>query len=174
MTDQAKRLLEGGQTQRLHTVPHVRHYDVAQHSWGMAALLHALHPDPRKELFLAILFHDIAERWTGDMPAPAKWHNGLGGVLREMEREIDEALGVRFDLTEEEKVWLKALDFLELYLFVDGEYNMGNKHITRCRKVCKEILAGKDIPDEVVGFMEMYTWGRTSDHPESVTNEDVS
>ena len=163
--DKANALLEGGQTLRLHTLPHLQHYDVAQHSWNMAALLHVLWPDCRKELLLAILFHDCAERWVGDTPAPAKWWIAptLGTILAQAEARILTTLGAAFPLNEYETAWLKALDVAELYLFCCSEVAMGNTLVMDCRAVCHNILTEDWVPTPVRGWIEKRPLIRTTD-----------
>jgi len=172
MTDQAKCLWEGGLTRRLHTVLHLQHYDVAQHSWRMAALLFALHPNPSQKLLWAVLFHDVPERWVGDMPAPAKW-NGLGDALEKAEHKIAKKLDIDFDLEWEEVLWLKGLDILELFLFCEDEVRLGNLHLVEVRRRCMEFLGNNSIPDEILGFMETYDWNESTTEG-MLNDEDVS
>ena len=114
--DRAKALMEGGQVERFHCFPHHRPYSVAAHSWNMAALLSALYPGASKRLLQAVLFHDVAERWTGDSPYPLKHHlcPPAGKLLEKIEHRIlEEGLGIQMDLSPNERDWLKALDMLE-------------------------------------------------------------
>ena len=69
---QVRAARESVAVRRAHIMYTARHYDIAQHCYNMAAMLMLLHPNPSAELIKAVLFHDVAERWTGDMPATAK------------------------------------------------------------------------------------------------------
>ena len=165
MKDVARALREGGMTQRLHTIPTHRHYDVAQHSWTMAALLFALHPDPSRELIYSCLFHDVAERWVGDTPAPAKWWIApdLGTALKKAEEKIGDILGINFALDDRDRAWLRGLDILELYLYCMDEVALGNRHIEECMVVCAKLLHEDRVPAEIKGWLKGKTWGRTTD-----------
>jgi 5'-deoxynucleotidase YfbR-like HD superfamily hydrolase len=158
-----KALRESGMTERLHVIPHHRHYDVAQHSWTMAALLFALHPSPSQNLLWAVLFHDVPERWTGDIPWPAK-QGELGDAIEELEHKISKQLGLRFDLTREDVQWLEALDCLELLLYCEDEMDMGNRMVARCWETCAHLLEDRNTPDEIIGFIDGHRPGRSADN----------
>jgi len=147
---------EGGAVQRFHASPHLCHYDVAQHSWGMAAMLFVLNPDASRELIYACLFHDVAERWVGDMPAPMKWSNKI--VQEEMHRteeRIERQLGINIQLTEIEQKWLKALDLLDLYIFCMHERAMGNTLLNKTEELCLKMLTEEPwIPSAVTEWVQ--------------------
>jgi len=161
----AQALREGGHTERLHTVPHHQEASVAKHSWNMATLLLVLHPRHSHQLLLAVLLHDVAERWIGDTPAPAKYsiHPALAPVLHEAESRVEGVLGITPDLMPEEKLWLKALDMLELVLFAEDELALGNRHMEQTLKNARSVLNGDWVPALVREFARLYTWSRTND-----------
>ena len=163
--DRVRALWEGGDVERLHIVPHLRPYTVAQHCWRMGALLYALHPAPSRELMLAVQFHDSAERWCGDLPATVKWWIApeAGRAVGIAEEVIKQKLGVHFTLTKDEQRWLKALDILELYLFCRDELDIGNSNVRQVAKRCGEVLRADWIPQEVFNWMETMDWERTDD-----------
>ena len=76
---------EGGNVLRCHTVPHHGQYSVGKHSYDALSLLLLLHPNPSMNLVKATLWHDCAERFVGDMPAPAKWLLVLSMLLGRLE-----------------------------------------------------------------------------------------
>jgi 5'-deoxynucleotidase YfbR-like HD superfamily hydrolase len=163
--DRVKALWESGAVRRFHATPILQHYDIAQHCWRMGMLLDVLHPGPSQRLRRAVMFHDSAERWTGDVPATAKWWvvPGIDSWLRQAELRILTTLGVHVDLTNEEHAWLKALDLLELYLFCLDEINLGNTNVTPVATVCRETLRKDWVPQEVHNWMETAVWTRTDD-----------
>jgi hypothetical protein len=109
---------EGGRVQRCHVVDHKGLYDVAQHTYGALNLLLLLHPEPSLQLIKAVQWHDVAERWTGDVPATAKWMNPrLREALKLLEEPLMKRFGLHQDLTLQEKEWLAAVDILELWLW---------------------------------------------------------
>ena len=159
--DRAQALLEGGLTQRLHATPHLQPYTVAEHSWGMAMLLLALHPGPRTQLLWACLTHDVAERWTGDVPATAKWHMpGIGEALDKAERHINEHLQFEHaqQLPAEDHAWLKALDLAELWVYCRRETAMGNRLVEPISAKCYAILGEGWVPAPVARWVaQRYT-----------------
>jgi hypothetical protein len=116
--DQIEATREGGAVERCHVVRHSALYDNAQHTYGALNLLLLLHPEPSLRLIKAVQWHDVPERWTGDVPATAKW---MCPVLREALALIEEPIMRRFglhqELTEEDKAWLLGVDVLELWLW---------------------------------------------------------
>lgn len=128
-------------------------------------LAHKLHPAPSADLLKAITFHDSAERWVGDVPAPSKWW-----IVPEMRMTLDTAeerilrgLEVLVQLSREDQGWLKALDLLELYLFCLSEQQLGNRNVDSVATVCRQILREGWIPQEVHNWMEIMAWERTED-----------
>ena len=167
MEDTIKALLEAGQVERLHTTPHHMCYNIATHSWGMAALLFKLYPTPpSNQLIKAVLFHDVAERYVGDMPGPAKWWTvpDCGEILQEAEQVICILLGVNTSLAEIEKDWLKALDLLELQQYCWAEEQMGNHTVESIQETCEHLLHGDWVPPEIISWLDGGTWAeRTRD-----------
>lgn len=163
--DRVKALWESGGVRRFHATPILQHYDIAQHCWRMGVLLDVLHPGPSQELRRAVMFHDSAERWTGDVPATAKWWvvPGISSWFAQAERRILTELGVNVDLTNEEYAWLKALDLLELYLFCLDEQDLGNTNVENVERVCYRELGNEWVPLEVRTWMKTMVWERTDD-----------
>jgi 5'-deoxynucleotidase YfbR-like HD superfamily hydrolase len=156
---------EAGRLRRLHQMTCHEPYDIAQHSWRMAAYLFLLNtdPGPSKRLIWAVLFHDVPERWLGDMPAPTKWScPDVSRALDATEVEIEGFLGLAgFHLTNEEAAWLKALDMLELYIYCLDEYMLGNRHLDQVRTVAYNILTTKaEVPRPVADWVREYKWKR--------------
>ena len=125
-------LREAGSVERCHTIQHHGSYSVGRHSWDAAALLLVLHPSPSVALVRAVLWHDVAERWTGDVPAIAKWDEPkLVQLLVQLEERVFDRLGLAgllSSLSEEDAVWLDAVDKLELWLWANEQLRMGNRN----------------------------------------------
>ncbi len=174
--NQIKALLEAGQVERLHATPHHRPYNVATHSWNMAAMLCQLHPNPSSHLIKAVLFHDVAERYVGDMPSPGKWwiSPAIGQILQKVEEEIQHLLGVSFELTERDRDWLKALDLVELFYFCCEEMAMGNSHVKSIIETCWELLNEDWVPSAVHDWIDEGWEGRTDDAFGQYGSHDVS
>lgn len=111
-----------GRTLRYHANPTVSGYaqTVADHTWGVLAILYRFHPAPSRALLGATMFHDSAELWAGDLPGPFKREHGLAARAHEKaEQQIALEKGIpQFSLTAEETRWLKFADRLECYLYV--------------------------------------------------------
>ena len=120
-----------GMVRRWHTRQYVNGgQDIAQHTWHAVVLLLALYPLASRDLILALLYHDVAERVLGDIPAPAKWNNPV--LAREFERVEDETLlllgvGYTKKLTPAERAWLAWIDRLEYMYFALDQVRMGNR-----------------------------------------------
>lgn len=125
---------EAGAVRRCHTQMIVGSYDVAQHVFGMISLLRVLHPEPSVQLIWACHSHDVPERWTGDIPRPAKWAGVVDrDKLAEVELGILRDTGFEYNLTQDEESWLLGLDILELYLWTLDQLSLGNRNAQKMR-----------------------------------------
>lgn len=114
-----RELLRAGDVSRYHTIG-VNMQTVGHHSWGVAMLISKLHPNPSVNLLKAALWHDMAERVTGDLPAPVKWNNPqIAKALEELEAQYMVQNGLTCPLTLEEVQWLKFCDMLECYFYAE-------------------------------------------------------
>lgn len=159
--DQFLLLREAGQVRRMHTIPHLGYYDVAQHCYGMVALLMTLHPSPTIALVIEIMTHDLAERFLGDTPAPAKWHcKELATEIAMEEDSIIKNLGYNNAelLSDEDRSWLRALDRLELRIQCEHELHLGNRYAESILQKLSEWFDKnrEEIPERVVAFWSEY------------------
>lgn len=123
---------DGGGVKRCHTFPIIGEQTVAAHSWGVAQIIRRLWPECSKTLLLAALDHDVAERWTGDVPADAKWRNpNLRAELAKVETQVEHELGLNqgWLLSETEQHMLKWADRLELLQFCVDQRRLGNRNV---------------------------------------------
>ncbi len=132
----------------------------------MTVLCLQLNPDPSVELLRAINYHDVPERTTGDLPAPAKWSWPLMTAEYEVaDRAVHSFLGTRVELTESDNKWLKGLDAFEFYLWCLDETAMGNRNAENCLEQITEYLDAKvDLPKEIKEIYDEYRatgWKRT-------------
>lgn len=155
---------EASQVERAHTIRHVGSYTNGQHSFDMMTLAWALMPTVTKNLMLAIMFHDFPERWTGDMPAVAKSEDGeFGKRMAIIEARISKKLGWEVELTEGERVWLKALDKLEMLLWCQDQMALGNSNVITIVAILRRWFATTKVPQPIVDFINGYEWQRTPD-----------
>ncbi len=161
---------ESGNVERCHTTPHHGSYSVAEHSWGVATLLGILHPRPSRQLLLAGLWHDVPERWTGDIPAPMKWL--AGDVFKEeLTRitntiELDLGIDQAHHLSAEDYKWLKACDMLDYLLWSIDQIALGNQNANEGRLNAEYWFDNykEEVPDIILEFVNYYRWCRTSDN----------
>ena len=122
-------IYRAGDVKRYHTVARLKEQTIAEHSWGVAAIIMYLEPNPSKALLAAALFHDVAESKTGDVPATFKWENrNFADSLEAHETNINREMGINYELTERELAILKVADLSELVLHNVRELMMGNRY----------------------------------------------
>lgn len=169
--DQQERLRaqrEGGYVRRCHNTPIIGDYTVGHHSFNMLILAYELCGNPSPQLIKAITYHDLAERWTGDIPAPALLENPeIRDALKGVEAHCRVAMGCSVQLTEREQHWLKCLDKLEHWLFCHDQVAMGNRHVMAHKLKLDEIfeqmrLAG-EMPQPINDFIREFEWKRGTD-----------
>jgi len=141
-------------------------YNNAEHQWQCLALLYKLHPDPSRNLIWALTFHDVAERYFGDMPASVNWlRPELKKAQTQAERTANEALEVTFETSTIEEQWVHAIDRLELLLWVEDQLAFGNQHIANLATTVRQWFRDSwdQIPKPVQDFFSTYEWQRTSE-----------
>lgn len=164
-------LREGGQTQRCHTMQYIGPYNVAIHSYNALSLLLLLYPTkpPSVNLIKAVLWHDVPERWTGDVPSPAKIASiTLKEALKRIEYRILYKLGMAeifHNLTLEEEQWLNGVDLLELFMWTQEQVAMGNGSVNGMNDQIEKIFNARwdTIPTEVRNFYQEFEWSRTDE-----------
>lgn len=144
---------EGGAVERCHATPHIGTYTNAQHCYGAVSLLLILHPNPSVDLIRAVQFHDVAERWLGDVPATGK------GAFRNEYEEAEARLQMDLDLMpllgEEDHNWLRAVDILDLWLWAREQLYLGNRAAGEIQIRCAQALEGLWVPLEV---HSLFSW----------------
>lgn len=115
-------------TRRCHTQMVLHHQSVGEHTFGALAILDYIAPDCRKEVVMALLYHDAPEAITGDVPAPAKWNSPmLEHALRAVENIIKLEHDIKDNITPEEHQLVKFADIMELVWYGIEELRMGNR-----------------------------------------------
>lgn len=132
MNENLHALLDGGFIERYHTKGQrmLTRQSVSDHSWRMAAIVRHVWPDCRVELVWAVLFHDVSERVTGDMPSPIKTANpAVQAALNKLSTDEEVRLGIRFTLDDEERRMLAWVDRFEGAVHCADELEMGNRKV---------------------------------------------
>lgn len=159
-------LREAGAVKRCHTVPIIGSYDIAQHSFGAVNLLLVLRPRSRLELVKVLLWHDCAERWVGDIPAPAKWIvPELGKLYELLERRVLAAIGCSAEqLTADEARWVDWIDKLELWLWTYDQVALGNRNALSIRRNLRRYFRRqRRLPRAIQSIIDNYKWRREND-----------
>ena len=154
---------EGGMVQRFHPIPHHGSYSVAEHTYGVLQLILIFHPNPTLNLVRAVQNHDVAERWIGDVPTPAKWLSpALRFALKDAEDLVETAYDLKVALSDHEHRWLKAADLLELWLWGQEQVEMGNRRAIRLvSNIAEALLNGRDeelLPPPLLRLYREYDW----------------
>jgi 5'-deoxynucleotidase YfbR-like HD superfamily hydrolase len=175
--EQALALREGGQTQRCHTMQFIGQYNIAIHSYNALSLLLLLHEEPSINLIKAVLWHDAPERWTGDVPTPAKLASPmLWNVLASLEERILSNLGIGAlfkDLAAGEKEWLDAVDLLELFIWGKEQVEFGNRTVRPMNEQIKKIFSARRarIPKSVWNFVQDFSFSRSPECHDLIKGE---
>lgn len=124
-------LFDAGSVARYHTLS-IRPQTLAEHSWGVAMIAHKISPEgASSRLLLACLHHDLAEKYTGDVPANVKWsHPSLCKELEAIEKKFQEDYGyqeILDGLSSQELAILKWADTFELCLYCVQQALQGNR-----------------------------------------------
>lgn len=137
---------EGGETMRFHTCKMIREDTVGHHSYGVACVMMHVYPDAPAHLLRACLKHDMAEAFTGDMPAPAKRGLGIREQFAAFEEQHLAAVGIPPEPLEPWEAWLlKCCDSIDGLRITIRERAMGNQLIEfahmNFQKYVSELLA---------------------------------
>ena len=150
-------MIRGGAIKRYHTLETIGEQSVASHSWGVAMILQYLEPNVSKEAILRALTHDVAELFTGDIPAPVKWANpDLVEVLKRIEDKYESDIGIGFKLSPEETALGKQADMFELLVFCVRQRRLGNTNMNEVFSNGVEYLASSNLNSkgkELLGYL---------------------
>lgn len=135
----------------------------ADHVAGSLTLLFMLRPEPSMALVRHVLFHDIGERWAGDLPRDFKRANPEAADQHaETEAEyarLATGRDINLGLTDEERDMAKLVDMLDAFAHValrcpfELEYNGWPEQIAEMGKRAKSLL----VLPEVMSFIDDMT-----------------
>lgn len=114
----------GTRVKRFHTLDLVVPETVGHHSCNVALLISIITDEVSGELLRAALNHDLAEQYTGDVPATAKWQSPR--LAKELKRLEQFHFPYEASLTPYETKLLKQADMLDLCFKSLEEVHMGN------------------------------------------------
>lgn len=128
---------DAGDVKRYHTKRTIREQTVGQHTFGILMLLRQVSPDCSKALLFTAMHHDLAELFTGDIPAPMKRANAQLSILLDEVECCLAPLYKDFGINAEEARLLKWADRMELVLWCLEEVRLGNDY---CRETASRGL----------------------------------
>jgi 5'-deoxynucleotidase YfbR-like HD superfamily hydrolase len=159
LIDDILSLRASGHVKRWHTVPRVGgEQSVAEHSAQALSLLFLLHPNPSINLVKAVLWHDSAERLTGDLPAPIKRkYPEIRNAYMKAEHDFllkhHAVLEALSELTSSDVEWLKVVDVLELLLESRDQMLLGNRHAANIAERARSYLHDMKLNRAVKDFL---------------------
>ena len=145
--------------------------DVAQHSWEVAVLAHALaiiardvfhKPVDPNAVAARALFHDATEAITGDLPTPVKYSPAMrhatanleGEVCREMVSLLPPALQTSMTAVMDHETWpgdeavlVKTADRLAAWLKCQAELRFGNPEFAQAEQQIRRKLDEHMTPE---------------------------
>lgn len=160
---------EGGHVQRVHGTPHIGEYTVGKHSFDALSILLVAHPNPTVNLIKAVLWHDVAERWVGDLPAPVlNAFPELKEAYERAEAQVQQQKGLELPpLAPDEKLWLKLVDRVEFWLWCKDQLLLGNRHVEAMEQRTRELINEMPLPDvyaqNLVDQVSSCTWARSTE-----------
>lgn len=118
-----------GLIQRYHMWPVLRRQTVAEHTWHLMRIYRELFGTPPVNVWEYILYHDVDEMGTGDVPYQVKRSNPqLADLLREAgERWMDRVGLPHTLLAEAQREKVKLADLIEMAEYGVDEYMSGNR-----------------------------------------------
>lgn len=132
---------------RMHTVPHIRHYDNGSHSASAALIalelckLNEVSEGYQFDIIKYMLMHDIAEQFVGDVPADVK---RIEPTIKEVLDKVEKSWERKNIPSKPESIGIfgsricKCADLIELGMFCVEEINMGNRHV---RHVLENVIS---------------------------------
>ena len=147
-----------GRVTRYHTWPRLREQSVGEHTWQLMRILDCVWPEMPVRVWRTVLWHDVGEIATGDMPYPVKRNNTILG--REMDRLEHEAIekilekwrptGELLALKGDERTIVKTCELVEMWEWGLEETAMGSRFgrivADRCQpaayEMCRRIEDG--------------------------------
>ena len=152
-------MIRGGAIKRYHTLEIIGEQSVASHSWGVAMILQYLDPNVSKEAILRALTHDVAELFTGDVPAPVKWDNpDLVEVLKRIEDKYESDKGPKVSST---AILPYSEENRASGLIYSGIFN-STSGINETNQFIQGLKITKDLNPEYGSIQKLHTRKRTS------------
>lgn len=161
-------LWASGRVTRFHQNPLMAHLNQtnAEHQWGCFAILMALHPNPSRDLIVAVLSHDMPELRAGDVSYVTKTkYPELREILDEIEFEEGREMDVPISILEgDERDWLSLVDRLEplIYAHTYNPKELDNAGWAESYPALKELAVKLGCANAVCAFIDKYGYNNGS------------
>lgn len=137
-----------GQLRRYHTWPITGQQTVAEHTWQMLRIYTSVALEINPAMVFRIMFHDIGEHATGDLPYPVKRDNpDLKAQIDMLEQrsyitQLDhwDALTNERAITDDEGRLMKHIELVEMAEFGLDQMCLGNHHGVIIANRCLEAV----------------------------------
>lgn len=140
--DSLDRLLESGDVLRCHTLKVLNRQTVGLHTWRALVLLHWIYAPkyPPSDAVYAMLFHDAAEVYTGDMPGNAKASSlVISAAMDELEQDFNKHHELQVELGYIVGKLITFCDRIDLALYSLEEGKNGNRRMIAVAKKALEM-----------------------------------
>lgn len=123
-TERFNMMIRAAHTRRFHNGTTVKEQTVGQHTFNMLIIADTLYEgNPPPSLMMSILYHDMHEGITGDIPWPMKrCTQNLHDEIRRVEKDLND----KHHWSVPEHPMLAPIDMLEFFSFMCRERGLGN------------------------------------------------
>jgi len=124
-----------GQVKRYHTWPIIGAQTVSEHCWQALRIYLFVDEEPDIHIIREIMFHDIGEIYTGDIPYPIKRDNP--SLKESMDRLEHWSYAQQLEhwdaffpvaISPEDRILIKHVEMIEMAEFGIDQINLGNSH----------------------------------------------
>jgi 5'-deoxynucleotidase YfbR-like HD superfamily hydrolase len=155
-------MIAGGMVDRFHTGQTITRRTVGQHTFNMLVIADEIFEGETPDwLSKAILYHDLHEVFTGDIPWPVKQRPALKEPIARMEEEINRQYGLYMGMDETQERIVKAIDMLEFLMYLTQERALGNTNhadlMERATDECWRIVELVNSEAFAAGFWRVFT-----------------
>ena len=134
--------LKGGTVERFHTRPLIHRQNNAEHQYGVVTIAALLDTELSKQSLLRMLWHDVHEGQTGDIPYYSKlnWPD-LKVAVTKAESELDAKYNLLPQFaSEQDKITLKIAEYFDVMIFCSKETYLGNTEFLGTIQECVDLI----------------------------------
>lgn len=137
--EKLKIIYNGGMVKRFHNRPVLHEQNNAEHQYMVASIACLLYPNISAQLLKNMLWHDIYEYETGDMPWAIKRANpDIKVAIVRIEKQSKERYQLTSELNRIEHSILKLAEYFECMTFCIAERKQGNQEYNQSFWDCVE------------------------------------